>query len=301
MKRLLIAFLLLSVAYTTQAQNDYGGNGGFGQVINGDGWLRPGGGNVRGGGGNGSSGKNVIKIRLDGLPQSKFGLGYERVLNRKFTIGINGFYQLPQKNSSLSEDFGLLFESVLDNFSAEKETLQGIFPSNYGFQGSEINKYFIMPEVRYYFKNAPRGFFAGLYFKYRSYDYSNKLLYTDSFSAAEPINYDFDFNVQMNTASAGLSFGIQTFLLKRISLDLILFGIQYSSNIGEINITRNDSPLPGDVQADIQTGVDYINANLPLVDNIFRLRENTPDFVNIESRFTSPSIRFPSIRLGIRF
>lgn len=300
MKRLLIAFLLLAVSFSVQAQNDYGGSGAFGQVVNGDGWLRPGGGNVRGGG-NGSAGKNVIKIRLDGLYQAKFGLGYERVLNKKISVGLNGFYQLPQKNTSLSEDFGLLFETVIDNFSAEKETFQGIFPADYGFQGSEINKFFIMPEIRYYFKNAPRGFFAGLYFKYRSYDYQNNLIYTDTLSTpGTPINYDFDFNVQMNTASAGLSLGIQTFLLKRVSLDLILFGIQYSSNIGGIQITTRGDQLPDFVQNDVQAGVDYLNANLP-IDDIFRLRENTPELINIESRFTSPSIRFPSIRLGIRF
>jgi len=303
MKRLSILLVLVAIAISSNAQNDYGGNGGFGQIINGDGWLRPGEGGRTGGGGNGTPGKNIIKARLDGLLTQKIGLAYERVLNPKITIGVEGLYQLPITNGSLSNDFGLFYDLITDNLSNQETTFDSIFvPSNYGFQGSEINRFFVMPEIRYYFKEAPRGLFAGLYFKYRSYDYGNKLLYTDTFSTpGTPINYDFDFNFNMNTASAGISFGLHTFFLKRISLDLVFFGIQYSSNIGSINITRNNNPLPSDIQADVQSGINYINKNLPLVEDIFRLKENNADEIIVESRFTSPSIRLPSLRLGFRF
>lgn len=298
MKTLSVLLALIIFTFGAQAQNDYGGSGAFGRVINGDGWLRPGGGSS-----SNTIGGNILKIRLDGIASQKFGLGYERVLNEKLTIGLNAFYQLPQKNNNLAKDFGLFFETVIDNLSEQEGVINDIFvPSNYGFQGSEINKYFVMPEVRYYFKNAPRGMFASLYFKYRSYDYSNKLIYTDTFSTpGTPLDYDFDFNFTMNTASAGFALGFQTFLLKRVSLDFILFGIQYSSNIGDIKITRNNQPLPADIQGDVQEGVTYINENLPIVKDIFDLKDNTADLIRVESRFTSPSIRLPSVRLGIRF
>lgn len=305
MKKFSVLLVLIALTLGAYAQNDYGGTGTFSRVINGDGWLRPGGGGRYGGSSNGGGdiGDNILKIKLDGLLSSKIGLGYERVLNGKVTFGVDGLYQLPVNNTSFTADFGSAYDLVSGNISDEQDGFSNIFvPQNYGFQGSTISRFYVMPEVRYYFKEAPRGLYAGLYFKYRSLDYSNNLIYTDTFTTpGTPIDYDYDFNFKMNTASGGLSLGLQTFLLKRVSLDILFFGIQLSSNIGEIEVLTNATPLPADIQQDVQEGVTYINNNLPLVDNIFNLVENTPERILVESRFSSPSIRLPSIRLGIRF
>lgn len=306
MKKFSILIILLFVCFGSFAQNDRQGSGAFSQVINGDGWLRPdGSGNVssrKSNGGGGGIGGNIIKIKLDGILNSKYGLGYERVLNRKVTFGIDGLYQLPTKSTSFSEDFGLSYDLLSDNLADQQGGITNIFvPANYGFTGSETSRFYVMPEVRYYFKEAPRGLYAGLYFKYRSLDYTNNLQYQDDFITGPDTEWNFDFNFKMNTMTGGLALGMQTFLLKRVSLDLVFFGIQYGSNIGSIEMLTKGDPLSADIQSDVQAGVNYINANLPIVENIFELRENTPDRVFVESRFTSPSIRLPSIRLGIRF
>ncbi len=293
MKKILGIVTLLVLSCSAFAQNDYNGSGAFSYVFNGDGWLRP------GGGSNDNPSKGIFKIRLDGLPALKIGLGYERVLTDKITFSVDGLYQVPTTNSGDFLDLDLLYDQVVSGAPGLGDTISALFPSgNFGLEGAEVSRYYIMPEVRFYYGNAPRGFYSGLFFKYRAYDYGNKFLYTDSPSATF---YNYDVNVEMNTASIGLSLGFQTFLTKTISLDVLLFGLQYSSNIGSIKINATTgSPITQGIQSNTSAAVDFINTELPVASDLLRIVEINNDIINLESRFNSPSIRLPSIRLGIR-
>jgi hypothetical protein len=297
MKRLSILLMLLSVGFIVNAQNDYGGKGVISQVINGDGWLRP----VEGGRGGGMSdgGNNIIKVKLDGIMDMKIGLGYERVLTEKVTFGIDALYQLPQKSDNTGLiNFKLLYDQVLDSDPELKEKIDSIFPSgNYGLTGANLSRWYVMPEVRYYFREAPKGFYTGLFFKYRELSYTNGFEYNNEGTNE---NYKYNVDMNMNTASIGLGLGLQTFLTKNISLDLYFFGVQFSSNIGGLTLTSTGIPITGTIQSGTQDVVNFVNENLP-VKNILRVKDINNDIIDLESRFTSPSIRLPSLRLGIRF
>ncbi len=301
MKKIILLFTFSFLATIGYAQNDYGGSGAFGRVLNGDGWLRPGGGGAGRGAGSGKDkGNGILKIKLDGIPALKLGLGYEYVINNKVTFGVDVLYQIPGDGSNDLLNFDFFYDQLNQNGGTSNDSITNLFSTNnYFLKGATINRFYVLPEFRLYFGNAPRGFYAGLYFKYRQFDYDNDFLYVDS---AEGYNIDYNLNFKMNTASAGLSIGFQSFISKTISLDVLLFGIQYSSNIGGLTITTNDkSPIRQDIQDNVTEGVDYLNTNLPIASNLFRIRRIDNDIIDLESRFSAPSIRLPSIRLGLRF
>lgn len=303
MQKILGSLILILICFGANAQNDYYGPGHtkFGQIINGDGFLRPDGTGFNGGksgSGKGGSGKNVIKIKLDGLLQQKIGLGYERVLTDKITLNLDALYQLPTKGSSNGLlDLDALYEQVISGQPDLDSLITNEFPSgNYGLTGSNVNRFYVMPEVRLYFREAPRGFYMGLYFKYRQYSYENEFQYKDE-TAGIDHKYKVDFN--MNTASAGLSLGLHLFATKNISLDMLFFGLQYSSNIGGLQLTTVGVPISNEIQSGVQSGLDIINEDFPF--QILRKKEINSEIIDLESRFNAPSIRLPSLRLGIRF
>ena len=299
MRKILGFLVVVLVSFSANAQNDYYGEGKFSQVINGDGFLRPDGtGFARAGSGSSGPGKNIIKVKLDGLMNKKIGLGYERVLTEKITIGVDGLYQLPSNEGSsdlLSLD--AIYDQVVGQYPDLDSLIKNEFPSgNYGLTGADISRFYVMPEVRLYFKEAPKGFYAGLYFKYRQYSYTNQFEYNND-DLAQYHKYNVEFN--MNTMSGGLSLGVQTFATKNISLDLLFFGIQYSSNIGGLKLTTIGVPISNEIQSGVQSGLDIINDSFPW--QVLRKKDINADIIDLESRFNAPSIRLPSLRLGIRF
>ncbi len=305
MKRLYILLALMICGFTAKSQNDYGGNGGFGQIINGDGWLRPGeGGSSRSN--DGTGGSNILKINTTSLP-SNVGLTYERVLTSKISLSLSGSFKVPDQSGFF--DFDGLSSIAGDLIPELGDTVNSLFSKN-AFDLDFIpkeTKWFVMPEVRYYFKEAPRGFYTGLFFKYREYAMENNISYRDA-TNADYRNYEVDF--QMNTASAGLGIGVQSNLLKWLTLDIYFIGVQFSSNIGSLSIVPStdqigdfiptNTTISSDVQSGAQTVVNFANTELPVKD-IFRVKEISSEKIELESRFTSPSIRLPSVRIGIRF
>ncbi len=291
MKRLSVLAVLIIFALTSQAQNDYGGSGAFGLVFNGDGWLRPGV-IVK------EPGKNVFKIGIAEAANQKVQLGYERALTDHLSIGIYGLYQIPQAGGSDFFSIDNLFDYAKNIGTGLQDSLDGSFPNlKFYFGDATVNRLWIMPEVRYYFKRAPRGFFASLYFKYRQYDYDNTFAYNNE-SNADTASYN--LNIKMNTASAGISLGFQTFLLKWLSLDFTLFGIQYNSNIGEVDLNIDNQIISSDIQNGVVDAITYVNDIFPVKD-VVRQREINDQRILLESRFNALGVRLPSVRLGIRF
>lgn len=300
MKKIIGALALVLICMSAQAQNDYYGDGRFMQVINGDGFLRPDGSSFSGAGnsGRGGSGKNIIKIKLDGILSKKIGLGYERVLTDKITLSVDGLYQLPTQGESAGLlNLDAIYDEVVSGNPDLEKLINDEFPSgNYGLTGSDISRFYVMPEVRLYFGEAPKGFYTGLFFKYREFSYTNGFRYQNE-AQGQDHKYDVDF--EMNTASIGLSLGLQLFATKNISLDMLFFGLQYSSNIGGLKLTTIGVPISQEIQDGVQSGLDIINEDFPF--QILRKREINSEIIDLESRFNAPSIRLPSLRLGIRF
>ena len=291
MKRLSVLLVLVIFTFGAQAQNDYGGSGAFGYIFNGDGWLRPGV-VVK------EPGKNVFKIGISEAANQKVQLGFERALTDHLSIGINALYQIPQAGASDFFSIDNLFDYAKDLGGGLQDSLDVSFPNlKFSFGAATVNRLWIMPEVRYYFKRAPRGFFMSLYFKYRSYDYDNTFAYKNE-TNADTASYN--LNIKMNTASAGVSIGFQTFLLKWLSLDFTLFGIQYNSNIGEVDLNIDNQVISSDIQNGVVDAITYINDIFP-VKNVVRQREVNDQRVLLESRFNAVGVRLPSVRLGIRF
>jgi len=131
--------------------------------------------------------KNVIKFNALGVLGSQFQLAYERGLTEKVSIQLSAGY-------------------ITYNSS------QTVFSNSYK---SKNNGFIIIPEARYYFKEALDGAYLGAFARVRSVN-------TDLTDTSVPIGIDVSREEIAMTVGGGIVVGYQFILAERIVIDLFL-------------------------------------------------------------------------------
>ncbi len=146
--------------------------------------------------------KNEIDLVISDLLDGAFQLKYERALGKHFSVNLGLGYK--------GED-GFINRSGIDT---EKIKTNGVSYS--GFK--------IIPEVRYYLRNADyaamKGFYFGAYLKYSNFQ--SKLDGKYISDAGKYFELEFDADIQVT--SIGIMVGYKLPLSERFSLDFLIAG-----------------------------------------------------------------------------
>ena len=161
--------------------------------------------------------KNIIKLNLTALAVKNISFQYERQVGHHFSIAVN-VHTIP---------FGKL------PFAEKVASQMGNSAINYS--KFNIGSLGVTPEFRYYVgkKGALHGFYFG------------PMLNITSYKLDVPVNYaDLTgiFGGKVNMVSAGIQFGAQWQLSKKIYLDWWILGPSYGSQNGNLNLAANLTP-----------------------------------------------------------
>ena len=163
--------------------------------------------------------QNVIKVGLGSVFQSDLQLKYERSFaeNHSFQIGI------------LAD-----FTERIDNEGLQGLPIVGVGvdePFSVAYGG-----FAIIPEYRYYFskKGSPRGFYAGLYGRYRQRN--------GSIDSAFGTDIELDASARLFNIGAGVGIGAQFLIADKFSIDWYIGGLGYN----QFFLSANLQPLNDD-------------------------------------------------------
>lgn len=161
--------------------------------------------------------RNIIKLNLTALAVKNISLQYEVKLAHRFSAALN-VHTVP---------FGKLpFADKIASQMGESAINYNQF--NIGSSG-------VTPEFRYYIgkKGALHGFYFG------------PMVNITGYNLDVPINYaglTGIFSGKVNTVSAGIQFGAQWQLSKKIYLDWWILGPSYGTQNGNLNLAANLTP-----------------------------------------------------------
>jgi hypothetical protein len=207
--------------------------------------------------------KNIVKLNVLGLAASSVGLQYERAFTDKITGAMQARYM----------------------FSYSPPTTAGAEFSDLNF-----NTIAITPEVRYYVRQALKGFYIAPYLRYRRI---NMGIEASSGTAGASGAVD----GKMNTFAGGLMIGAQWRLSNSLSLDWYIAGGHYSSS--KVGFDNTFSPaLSAADMADLKSTIDEV-INGQSLNATYTL---TPTSLNLTtSSFGSIGFRGAGLCLGYRF
>ncbi len=144
---------------------------------------------------------NAIKLGLgSAIVSSDINLKYERMFGNNHAVQLSFLYDTP-------EQFGSTVIFPIDVPEEFRTTLSG---------------FAITPEYRYYFKDeeGPRGFYAGVYARYRSRDLKKVGSYGSEI--------DFDAKINIRNFGGGIGCGVQWLIKDAFVIDWYIFGIGYN-------------------------------------------------------------------------
>jgi len=279
MRKLLCFLTLIFLTAQANAQNDYPGTGIIYRIFNGDGYMRPG---LDGGRETNDGVKpNAIKLNLTALGFNNIAIQYERAIARKFSFSLQGRYTIDLGTQDA------LTDPLNDFLEAGDDSTTVGFPKLSGFA--------ITPEFRWYPKQTMKGFYLGPYFRYRS----NTVKLPFDFYDTSDMLVSNELKGTISTVIFGLGMGVHTAIGKRISLDLYFGGVQFGSSVGNLKYEADVAVFSPIDQQEIRDGLKSFRDDFVIPLGIEY--EVTDRKVDIESRFSSPGIRFGSISLGYRF
>ncbi len=216
---------------------------------------------------------NFIKVNLTAIPLKNYSIQYERTITRKFSFAI-AFRTMPSTTIPFKNQ---IINAVGADDPDTKETIEKL----------KITNFAITPEARFYLskKGFGRGFYVAPFYRYATFKTNDLVFsYEDDKNNKSIIN----LNGKLTSNTAGLLFGIQSYLGKRLCLDLWLLGPHYGSGTGNFN-GISSKPLTVEEQNDLKTQLE--NIDIPL----------TNKTVTVTSNGTSLKLNGPwgGIRTGI--
>jgi hypothetical protein len=249
------------------------------RYISGDNFLRPG---VKM-----RSSKNIkdimparaIKLNLTALSVGNITVGYEQDIANHLSLTFQGRYTLPQSPLSSIGQAAEGYFSSSDSTYASAPTLKG-FAATIG--------------MRYYPRHTMKGFYIEPYFRFRNNTVELPLTYyNDALMLTST-----ELNGRLRSGIIGLALGFHFDIKRRISLDLMLGGLQYGYSSGNLGFksetanfftTSDQNSINGALE-------DFKNSNS--LDFDYKV---TSDEVDIDASFAAPGIRFGSLSIGYRF
>lgn len=168
--------------------------------------------------------RNMLKFNALTLLGGKFSFEYERMLTDRISVG-TAISIRPKK--------GLPFRSTVKKLVNDEE-LESLID---GFKSSNFS---ITPEVRFYTRNKGffRGFYIAPYIKYASYTANLPLDFDVEFEYdEETYNYKTEtipLEGNITSFTAGVSFGVNYKLSKKVHLDWRIIGPGYGFAKGDI-------------------------------------------------------------------
>lgn len=163
--------------------------------------------------------KNVIKLNATQLIARNVSFQYER-----------GFH----KNLSGALGFSVLMKRQAPSFFGDED------PSGEGLRSPQLKGFAITPEFRFYpgrkeERQAPHGFYLGLYYRYAKYTYTSS--YTEYFKNGKTYSYDLEAIYKGGTA--GLMMGSQWLIGKHFSFDWWILGAGFG--LGKFSMEASGS------------------------------------------------------------
>jgi hypothetical protein len=173
--------------------------------------------------------KNGIKLNVSSLLLNNINLSYERMLTRKISATV-GYRTMPTRTLDKITLAKKIIESVEEDGGTLKEDLSKMSFTNNAYTA----------EFRLYGgkKDGARGVYVGLYGRYATFD----LDYTYDYNTGTQ-NYIIPIRSSTNGFGAGLLFGVQFNIAKRIILDMHILGGHYGSLKGDVDAIVNLSSM----------------------------------------------------------
>lgn len=222
--------------------------------------------------------KNIIKLNLTSLIFTNFSLQYERILSKKtsFALGVG-----------IRPKSGLPFaKSLKDKFGSNSDAARAI-------DDTKLSNFNITPEFRFYVgrKGAPRGFYIAPFLRYNSL----KLDQFYRFTPSDNLKHVANISGSINSFGAGVLFGTQYNLGKRMTLDWWIMGPVVGSSKGTLVGTDPINIQPQD-RANIEKDIE--NVDLPGIKVDATVEQN-----KITAKLSGPyyGIRAFGIVLGFKF
>lgn len=208
--------------------------------------------------------KNVVKLGILNLAYGDYNIAYERVLNDKSSLNLTAGYLKPS----------LDLASINDLIKAD----EGIWIQEiYGGKNIALDYRFYTGEI------APKGFYLGPYLRY----WDLELLLGD---VVRPNN--FDVNTKLQSIGAGIQFGYQWLIAKKVSIDWYFLGLGVARFVGNANYVINP----------IQSNFDYGS----IEENVMGIFKNVPYFedkakseINSDNMDINLPVWVPGIRAGL--
>ncbi|QNL21906.1 DUF3575 domain-containing protein [Hyphobacterium sp. CCMP332] len=150
---------------------------------------------------------NVVKLNLFGLIVGQYQMSYERALNENLSVQLAA--------GLISREWDLSFGTATNT--------------------QKDNGFIIIPEVRYYFSEAPKGVYGGAFIRYRSV--TNSVEYTTLDQNLNTINAKAELS--RNAIGGGLLIGYQVLISDAVAIDIQL-GPQYKSVSTDFTPDAND-------------------------------------------------------------
>jgi len=182
--------------------------------------------------------KNAIKFLPLSLPVNSAVFEYERMLNEKnaFEFGIG----IPLK------------QSFVDKFGMNWSTDENISNDEFGI-------FSLRAAYRHYTGKSmlPKGFYISPYLKYQGVSTSADNIRTIDDDLGNS-SYNENYDVKINTFSAGFQLGYQFLISKTVTLDFFFFGLEAGLAKVDANIYISDPEQVDDIYNDVSEAVDNI-------------------------------------------
>lgn len=225
---------------------------------------------------------NAVKLGLgSALISSDINLKYERMFDNHHAVQISLLYDTP-------EQFGSTLLFPIDVPEDFRTTLSG---------------FAITPEYRYYFKDeeGPRGFYAGVYGRYRSRDLKKVGSYGSE--------VDFDAKVNVTNFGGGIGCGVQWLIKDAFVIDWYIFGLGYNVYGAKVRAQPADGADIEELKVDILREIDEFDpADLGTeiaIEDLEELKSLIRDeVVNLDENnleVNTPRVNFGSIELRAGF
>jgi hypothetical protein len=213
--------------------------------------------------------KNEISFEFLGLINGVYQLSYERYIWNNFSASLSLGYKGKE---------GLLKLSGIDT--------DQIKTGDVYYTG-----YQIAPEIRYYLKSTSKnnldGFYFGIYLKYSNY----KSNLDGSYISKENINYDLEFDMELDVTSVGFLLGYKLPVTKHLNIDFLIAGPGSGSYNFQI---KNEKDLPEEFYTDLNDALEDYSV-FDLINSDFRFSD-----VNAKTKFSALSFRY-GIAVGYTF
>ena len=211
---------------------------------------------------------NAVKLSIGSLFFSNINLSYERVIS---------------SNQSVAMGFGVLLEREFPEDFISNSVATTILKEN------QISGLSSTLEYRFYTgrKDAPNGFYVGLYIKCSKYDYK----FWDVFADKET-----SISGDLSTIGAGFQLGVHWLIKDRISIDWYFLGLGITNY--KIGATF-ETELPGINYAEFAEDIDSGLSDIPFFGDKIKTRASA-DNVAATANFLFPGFR-TGISIGIVF